>query len=197
MRLHRVTWAAPDSRRRLRQSDPGHPLHVPARLQGAGRFDNPEHYAALYTATEPSGAVAEAFGSRHTWTAGMFTRPKDELVRVLATLEAGAAETRLVDLDDCATLGRLGLKPSEVVRRNPAATRELALRLWREDHAGIAGIRWWSYFRPEWDLVMLWSGELSDDAWFPDVEVVAVELLGLDHPAVREAAQALPRVLGG
>lgn len=192
MRLYRVTWAAPDRWRRLHQSDPGHPLYVPAALQGAGRFDNPDHYAALYTATEPAGAVAEVFGNRHTWTSAMFSRPKDELVRVLVTLET---EPRLLDLDDTVTLQRLALRPSDVVRRNPERTREVALRLWREARRRVSGLRWWSYYRPEWDLVMLWSKGLDRAEWFGDVRVDAVETLHLEHPAIQQAAADLPRVL--
>lgn len=192
IRLYRITWAAPDRWRRLRQSEPGHPLYVPVQLQGAGRFDNPEHYAALYTATEGAGAVAEVFGNRHTWTRSMFTRPKDELVRALVTLET---TPRLVDLDDAATLQRLGLRPSDIVRRNQDRTREIALRLWLEDHQRVSGLAWWSYYRPEWELVMLWSKGLDQAEWFSGVRVTDVETLHLGHPAVRQAATDLPRLL--
>ncbi len=192
MRLYRVAWAAPDRWRRLGQSDPGHPLYVPLQRQGAGRFDNPGQYAALYTAAEANGAVAEVFGNRHTWTAAMFSRPKDDLVRVLAVLEV---EPQLFDLDDCATLGRLRLRPSEVVCRNPERTQEVALRLWRQDHDDVAGLKWWSYYRPESSLAMLWSADLDRAEWFVDVEVAEVEPLHLEHAAVRQAATELPRVL--
>lgn len=169
-------------------------MYVPVERQGAGRFDNPELYAALYTANEPAGAVAEVFGNRHTWTRTMFTRPKDELVRALVTLEA---QPRLIDLDDPTTLQRLGLRPSDVVRRSPDRTREVARRLWREEHQRVSGLKWWSYYRPEWDVLMLWSKDLEHPAWFSDVQVTDVEILHLDHPAVQQAAVDLPRVLAG
>lgn len=53
----------------------------------------------------------------------------------------------------------------------------------------------WSYYRPEWELVVLWSKGLERAEWFHDVQVTGVEALHLDHPAVQQAAMELPRVL--
>ena len=165
-------------------------MHVPLQLQGAGRFDNPDHYAALYAATEPAAAVGEAFGNLHTWSPAMFTRPKDELVRALVTFDA---ELRLIDLDDVAILGRLGLRPSDIVRRNQERTREVARRLWLEDHMRIRGLLWWSFYRPEWRPAMVWSRNLKNPEWFRSIRVINVEPLHIDHPTVRLAAAVLPR----
>ncbi len=198
MELFRVAWVDPGRWRRLSQSVAGHPLHVPLELQGAGRFDNTGHYAALYAATEPAAAIGETFGNRHSWSEVMFARPKDDLVRCLVTFEAQVRLVDLVDLvdlDDLATLDELDLRPSDVVRRNQDRTQEVALRLWRTDHEDTHGLCWWSYYRPEWRPVMLWSRNLGDPAWFSEIEVVAVEPLRIDHPAVSLAASVLPRRL--
>lgn len=72
-------------------------------------------------------------------------------------------------------------------------TREVALRLWLEDHEDVDGLEWWSYHRPEWRLVMLWSRILKDPEWFASVGTVHVESLEIGHPAVKLAATVLPR----
>lgn len=109
---------------------------------------------------------------------------------VLVTLET---QLRLIDLDDASALQRLALRPSDVVRRNLDKTREVALRLWLEDHEHVDGLQWWSYYRPEWRLVMLWSSSLKSPEWFSSVEAVRVESLEIGHPAVELAASVLPR----
>lgn len=195
MLLYRVTWADPDRWEGTTQTSGLHPLHVRLHLQGRGRFDNPRHYAALYLARTPEAAVGETYGGWPAWTQSMFTRPKDGLVRVLATCEI-EDEHRLADLDDCFVLDPLALRPSDVVRRNPDLTQEVALRLWAErGRSGQHGIAWWSYWRAEWRPAMLWSASLRASRWFPQVTAVAVEPLSLDHPAITVAAEVLPRHL--
>ena len=190
MQLYRVAWVDSERWRRTSQNTIGHPLYVPLDRQGVGRFDNPDHYAVLYTATEPAAAVGETLGNLHTWTPTLFTRPKDQFVRALITLEA---RPHLIDLDDASTLQRLALRPSDVVRRNQGKTREVALQLWLEDHEHVDGLEWWSYYRPEGQLVMLWSRRLKDPELFSSVEVVQVESLEVGHPVVELAATVLPR----
>jgi hypothetical protein len=190
MRLYRAAWVEDGWQRRGRQR-PGHPLYVARARQGAGRFDNPSHYAALYASQQPDGAVGEILGNHTRVRAAMFAwAGRPELRRCLVTLEV--ADPVLLDLDDAEVLSRLGLRPSDVVRRNRDVTRRLALRRYlAREESGELGLAWWSYHHPDWRQVMLWSRD--EDAWFPHVEVVDTQDLGIDHPDVVVAAETLRR----
>ena len=193
MRLHRVTWVDPGWVR-LRTHEPFHPLHVALDRQSAGRWDNPSRYAALYCSTTDAAAVGETFANSARWLASEIVRQKEGRPRCLVRFEFD--ESRLVDLDDPAVLLRLGLRPTDVVRRNRDHTREIALRLWHDrDELGASGLRWWSYWRPEWTNVVLWTPSV-DPPWFEECSEIEVEPLDPDHPAVRVAADVLPRRLG-
>jgi hypothetical protein len=192
MRLHRVAWVQPRWHRRGPE-EPGHPLYVARARQGAGRFDNPAHYAALYASQQPEGAVGEILGNHTQVREAMFVwQGRPDLRRHLVTLEVD--DVRLLDLDDAATLVEVGLRPSDVVRRNRETTRRLGLRRYLErERTGESGLRWWSYHHPDWTPVMLWSRDES--TWFPHVRVVDTAELTLEHPDVVVAAEALRRPL--
>lgn len=191
MRLYRVAWVDPDWRD-LTGEEPFHPLWVPLDRQGGGRFDNPHRYAALYAATSPQGAVGETLGNLSSWSPAEVTRLKEGRPRCLVSFEI-ADGTTLLDLDDARTLVRLNLRPSEVVRRNRDRTQEVALSLWLQmPQTGTRGLQWRSYWRPEWEVVVLWSNDLNSP-WFPFAHVLGVEELRMDHPALVLAADVLPR----
>lgn len=193
MLAHRVTWVDPGWRA-MGAEDAFHPLWVPVDRQGGGRFDNRHRYVALYAATSPQAAVGEAFANASRWIEAEVTREKEGRPRCLVTLDI-ADHAPLLDLDDARTLVELGLRPSDVARRNRDHTQEIALSLWLErPRTETRGLRWRSYWRPEWEVVVLWSDDL-DPPWFPFVTVVAVEDLRMDHPAVVLAAEVLPREL--
>ena len=193
MRLYRVAWVDPDWPD-LNPWEPFHPLFVPLDRQGGGRFDNPDHYAALYASATSEGAVGETFGNYATWLAAELVRAKQGRPRCLVTLEV-PDDVKLVDLDDPEVLLSLGLRPTDVVRRNRDHTQRIALRLWLDHSANDhRGIRWWSYWRPEWVVTMLWS-ETTGPPSFKDAEVVEVEEIAADHAAVVHAAESLPRYL--
>ena len=164
---------------------------MPLDRQGGGRFDNPHQYAALYAAESAAAAVGELFGSSSTWLASEIERSKEDRPRCLVSFDA--EEGALCDLDDANVLVSLGLRLSDVVRRNRDHTQEVAQRIWRAGET--AGLRWWSYWRPEWHVVTLWTPGL-DPPWFAALTVDDVESLSIDHPAVRLAADVLPRALG-
>ncbi len=194
MILYRVAWVDPGWRA-LRAEDPFHPLYVPIDRQGGGRFDNPHRYAALYAAMSPQGAVGETFGNASVWIGAEVTRAKEGRPRCLVSFEIPDAAT-LRDLDDPRVLVSLGLRPSDVARRNRDHTQEIAQSLWLERATTpMLGLRWRSYWRPEWEEVVMWS-DGTNPPWFPSGSVVAVEELGIDHPAVVLAADVLPRELG-
>ncbi|MGQ0625014.1 MAG: RES family NAD+ phosphorylase [Sporichthyaceae bacterium] len=179
--LYRVVSSLLDAR----ATAPGHALHVPA-SRGASRIDNPDRYHALYLGDDPLCAVAEAFGAQQVWTAGMF-RGKPSLpgsVQALVTyrLADGAA---VCDLDDAVRLVALGLRPSRVVTRDRAITQQWARRLY--DGGSFAGVRWWSYYDPNWGSLGLWDIDA--------LSVVDVEPLNADHRHVIAAADRILRPL--
>ncbi len=192
IQLHRVTWVDGDWEN-LTSADPFHPLYVPVDRQGQGRFDNPHLYATLYGATTEQAAVGETFGNLSTWVELEITRTKDGRPRCLVSYTL--PDQIVLDLDDPHTLIELGIRPSDVVRRNRDHTQKIANQVWqRRGETGMRGLAWWSYWRPEWTVVALFSEGLSHPH-FPEVAVTNVTPLRTDHTAVKVAADALPRQL--
>jgi len=193
MRLYRVAWVSAEWPA-LSPDNPFHPLHMPIDRQGAGRFDNPHRYAALYAATSAQAAIGESLGNSAVWVEVAVTRPKEGHPHCLVTLDL-ADDQVLRDLDDPQVLVELGLRASDAVRRNRDHTQEIAQSLWLDmPRTGTRGLRWRSYWRPEWEVVVIWSDNL-EPPWFPFLDVVGVEELTMEHPAVVLAADVLPREL--
>jgi hypothetical protein len=168
-------------------SDAGHPLHISG--QGSGRLDNPGHYRVWYLATEPSGAVAETFGALARWSEDMFDCPAaPDSRRALATYLLDD-DTPLLDLDDASNLFSRGLRPTQVIERNRAATQAWALRVYSEindrGHRIWQGVKWWSYYHCHWRIIGYW-GEHPP-------ELLHVDQLSLTSPAVTDAATSLRR----
>jgi RES domain len=170
--------------------EPGHPqyLHKP---QGGGRLDNPRYYDVWYLAAEMSGAAGEVFGDLTTWSKLMFDFPKlPGAVRALGTYEL-SDNLPLLDLDDAQNLVDRGLRPTQVVERNRAATQAWALRIWQEYDPGTGlpkwvGIRWWSFHRPQWRVLGVWGAT---------PRCLAVATLDTSSPAIVDAARQLGRVI--
>lgn len=188
MRLFRVFPWVSDAK----PGDPGHPLHVDVSRQGSGRGDNPGHYQALYLAESPQGAVGETFGDLIEWTPEMLAIPwLPDAVRGLATFEA-EPPLNMLDLDNCDVLVDFNIRPSEVAGRNRERTREITLQIWLRDR--WEGIRWWSWWRPEWHNQMVWAAiSLTDPPWIDRLEIDNIDRLTIDHPAVQLAAEVLRR----
>jgi RES domain len=192
--LYRVTWVD-DRWETLDSSQPFHPLYIPIDRQGQGRFDNPYLYAALYASTTAQGAVGETFGNLSRWPSSEIEREKDGRPRCLVRFEL-PDDALIRDLDDPRVLVELGIRPSDVVRRNRDRTQEVAHAVWLTRAAtGARGFSWWSYWRPEWTMVALWSDGLGRPQ-FSDLTVAQVDPLTIAHPAVHVAADVLPRELG-
>jgi len=156
-------------------------VHTP---QGSGRLDNPDHYVVRYFALSPAAAVAETFGTLTRWVPAMFAFPGlTGGVRAVATYEI-PDDTPILDLDDAQALVDRGLRPTQVVTRARAVTQPWAFRIFQEP-VRWAGVRWWSYYRPEWPIVGLWRDE--------SLVVRKTEPLDIDHPAVDEAAKELAK----
>lgn len=180
MRLFRVfAWTRPAAGRRQ-----GGPLYVARELQGAGRHDAPERYAAWYCAREAVSAVAEAiqFARGQSLDDADFVRAGG---RVLALVELRLADSaRLVDLDDPAALVERSTRPSEVATGRRAVTQRIAAGLFDE---GIAGFSWWSTLEAAWSNVTLFH-----ERALPLVSVAARPVpLSVELADVREAAERL------
>jgi RES domain len=169
-----------------RPDEPGHPLFVEPR-QGVGRWDNPGRYLVRYLAVSPAAAVGEAFANLSVWTPAMLHRPDlPGSQRCIGTYQFDETANPLLNLDDAQVLLDRRLRPTDVVIRNRARTQEIAGGIF--DEARWAGVRWWSYHRPQWPLVALWAE--------PNITVQVVEPIP-GHPAVDEAAGSLHKVRRG
>jgi len=168
-----------------RYTEPGHPLHLHA--QGTGRLDNPGHYRIWYLALEPAGAVAEVFGDRDIWDSAMFEyKPIVGSRYALATYFL-ADDTPLLDLDDPRNLLTRGLRPTQVIERNRAATQSWALNVFNERNDSGAriwqGVRWWSYYRPQWRIIGYWGDDSPD--------MLNIDQLSLASPPAIDALASL------
>lgn len=161
---------------------PGGALYLPP--QSGGRIDNPELYTVLYLSDCAPGAIAEAFGRFPEWTPPMLEGSPSlpGSVRAIASYRL-REEARVCDMDDPAQLLALAVKPSDIVSRDYARTRAWARRIYEQ---GVwAGIRWWSYYHPEWASFGLWD--------LRRLALVDVRTLHLDDSALREAARVITR----
>lgn len=164
---------------------PGHPLYVPVST-GANRIDTPDVYDTLYLGDHPLCAVAEAFGWAPRWNGGLLrgtpALPGSDRALVSYHLDD---KTALCDLDDAGRLVDLGLRPSRVVTRNRNTTQAWARKLF--DTGEFAGVRWWSYYDPDWGSVALWDTAA--------LTIADVSVLSADHPAFVAAAAEIVRII--
>jgi hypothetical protein len=161
---------------------PGGALFIPP--QGGGRIDNPTSYSVLYLGDTAPGAIAEAFGRFPEW--------KSEMLEGSPSLPGSRhalARYRLDDnepicnLDDPQRLLDLSLRPSDVVSRDYNCTRQWARRIHAQ--AKWSGVRWWSYYHPQWSSFALWkTGRIS---------LVDVSPLDLNHASLVEAGRTILR----
>lgn len=168
--------------------DPGGPLYVPRFDQGGGRHDNPDVYGAFYVSRVPASPIAELLRDYSSRAA-----PPQPLFREgapirLATIDDSTIE-ELVDLDDPRSLVERELRPSGIATRARDRTQRLALTIYRE---GIPGFEWWSAIEASWINVTLFEDRTEGRL----TVVGEPEPLTLDHPAVREAAEAVGVLLG-
>ncbi len=178
MILHRCfAW---NERARAGQADS--PLWFPREYQGDGRHDNPDVYGCLYlTDREASGVVEQLARFRGQRLIAPLLRRRG-LPLALAALEL-SDDAELIDLDDPAELRRRRLRPSRVATRDRQVTQPQALAVYRDTRA--TGIRWWSIHES------LWANCTLFDRAVRRLKVQDVRALGLDDPAVSEAADFL------
>jgi hypothetical protein len=133
---------------------PGGALYVPA--QGAGRVDNASLYSVLYVSDAAAGAIAEAFGRFPEWTPAVLdgSPALPGSFRAIARYEF-AGSRPVCELDDSARLVSLRLRPSEIVTRDYKRTRQWARTIFEQNK--WSGVRWWSYYEPQWGSIGLWN----------------------------------------
>lgn len=185
MRLFRCYPRVPGARR----GRPGHWSYLP-RPQLHGRWDNADLYDSWYFSRSQVGAVAESFYNKNRWIPEVFLTPAGHS-RAIAEFEL--TEGDLLDLDDAATLLRIGVAPSRIVVQDLSTTQTIARRIHERSADEYAGISWWSSQMPSETSVLLWS---ADGVPPPSLRLVGIQALSLEHPAVIEAASRLYRVLG-
>jgi len=167
-------------------------LHHP---QGNGRWDNPSLYDAWYLSTTPEGAVAESFGNLLHWTPEMFEVPfLPGASRAVATFSI-PDDLPIVDLDGASTLVSRGMRPTQVVIRNPGYTQGRAATAFAEQEANgrrrWAGLSWWSFHRPVFTNVALWATPTEA----APLTLLDERVLSLRDDAVIESARILSRPL--
>lgn len=166
--------------------EPGGPLFVPP--QGGGRLDNPGLYSVLYLSDAAPGAIAEAFGRFPEWNtsilAGSPSLPRS--ARAIARFRL-PDDVPICDLDRPALLAKLGLRPSDVVSRDYVRSRAWARRIYEQ--GAWSGVRWWSYYDPQWASFGLWAVDR--------LKVEEVRVLRLEDPDLREAARVIARRIVG
>lgn len=169
-------------------TDPGGSLFVPRPLQGRGRHDDPSRYGAFYASRSPVSVVAELlrFYRRQEISA-------DDLSESGQPYAIAAFEERplpgLLDLDDPRVLVDRGLQPSGVATRDRESTQAIAIMAFEE---GLLGLEWWSTIEASWINVTLFAERALDRLALAG----APEPLRVDHPVVREAAEAVGVLLG-
>lgn len=161
---------------------PGGALFLPG--QGGGRIDNPEAYSVLYASDAPAGAVAEAFGRFPEWSSAMLEGSPSlpGSARALARYRL-PTQAPVCDLDDPARLLDLSLRPSDIVTRDYHRSRAWARRI--HARGEWSGVRWWSYYDPQWSSFGLWD--------IRNLAVEEVAVLRISDPAIREAARVISR----
>ena len=167
---------------KARPNEPGGALYIPR--QGGGRLDNPDLFSVFYASDAEAGAIAEAFGRFPEWSPSILegSPALPGSVRAIAQYRIDAA-ARICDLDDPGQLAALGLRPSDVISRDYARTRQWAARLFREGR--WAGVRWWSYYDPRWATFGLWRTEV--------ISLAGVRVLRLTDAGIVDAARTIAR----
>ncbi|GAC1389217.1 MAG: hypothetical protein NVSMB31_04910 [Vulcanimicrobiaceae bacterium] len=177
MRLYRTFPYDPNAAER----DPGGALFVPP--GGAGRIDNPDLYRTFYASSDPAGSIAEVFGIFPYWDSETFAHANGHRY-TLATYDA--PDGPFFDLDNPANLMKFGIKPSEVVMRDRKLTQQWARNIFLA--GSYIGIKWWSFYGPQWSNLGIWEYAAITLAQPPDP-------LHPKHGAVLDAANQIVRLI--
>jgi hypothetical protein len=178
-----ILWRVFPWDRGARPGEPGGALFFPRAFQAAGRHDNRARYGCLYASQDAAASVAEVLAQFRGQPLAEGMLDVDGIRLAAATMEL-PDDTGLIDLDQPRVLQRERLRPSQVATRDRAATQAYAERLF-DAHPDAAGLRWWSTLESSWINVTLF------DRAARTLSAGSPEPLGVDHPAVIEAAELL------
>jgi hypothetical protein len=173
---------------RSRGTEVDGPLWFPRIYQGEGRHDNPDLYGCVYLADRGLSCIVEQLARFRTQRLTPPLLRRRGLPLALAEIEL-APGAEVVNLDDPSILGRQGLRPSVVATRQRNVTQPQARKIYEED-AGIVGMLWWSTYES------LWTNATLFDRSATFLRVQSVRVLGIDDPAVIEAARFFELRLG-
>lgn len=175
-----ILGAAPD--------EPGGPLYVPRIDQGDGRHDNPDSYGALYVSRHPASPVAELLKDVPLGPLQpALLRHEGHAYGLVALDDSGL--DGVLDLDDPRVLVTRQLRPSLVATARRTVTQRMALDIYRD---GASGVSWWSTIEASWINVTLFAERAAEQLTL----MGEPEPLTIDHPTVREAAEAVGVLLG-
>ena len=90
----------------------------------------------------------------------------------------------LLDFDDPRNLLERSLRPSRVATSEREVTQPMAVTLYEE---GVPGFEWWSTIEASWINVTLFEDRVLNRLTL----AAEPELLTIEHPVVREAADAV------
>lgn len=181
-----------------RDAPEGGPFSVrsvaPPHLQNYGRFDLHGRPSVLYLAESPAHAVAEvlrglkrnpADPARHRLRPEDLTGAGHPRAIVPVRLPVQVAQ-RVPDFGCGDVLERFGVRADQLCSRERAVTQAAARRIYRHPDE-VPGFFWWSAFHGDWHVLLLFL----DRVGLEQLEFGAPEIVTVDHPAVREAAEAL------
>lgn len=164
-------------------AEAGGPLYVPRIHQGRGRHDNPQAYGALYLSRTAVASIAELLVPLRTQPLVSRHLTAEGFPYALATIDDSRLGD-LLDLDDPRNLLARSWRPSGVATWDRELTQPIALTVYQE---GVAGFEWWSTVEASWINLTLFEDRVTDSLSLAEEP----EPLTLDHPAVREAAEAV------
>ena len=167
-----------------RPAEDGGPLFVPRAYQRRGRHDNPEAYGALYATRSRRSAIAERLSllRDREITAEHLSRI-DGRPYAMASIDDSGLELR-IDLDDPGEFSARELRPSHVATRERSATRDIAMAIFDEGHAGFA---WWSTIEASWSNVTLFAERAAAKLSIAGEP----EPLRIDDPMLRGVAELI------
>ncbi len=173
--------------------EPFTPEHVlPPGVQTGGRFD-PGDVPTLYLALDdPAHALTEVMqdlrGRREIRAAHLQRRDRASgayhPLAIVRTWIAAELFDALPDFCDGSALLRFGVRADELASRERATTQAIARTLHGD---GVRGFRWWSAFRGDWHVCVLFM-DLLDAA---GVRYELPDVLDLSHPVVHATATEL------
>jgi hypothetical protein len=172
--------------------DPYTPQYtLPVGVQTGGRFDLPDVPTLYLALDEPAHALAEVLqplrGKRQVRPGHLRRKAPSGVYHPQAIVETwlpDAVFSSLPDLGDPATLVRHAIRPDDLASHDRTVTQGISRRM---HDAGFPGFRWWSAFRGEWHVAVLYMDRVDRF----EIQYGPPSPLHIAHPLVAEAAAIL------